>query len=102
METLRSRPQAMIVNVTSGLALAPSAGAPVYCATKAALRSYTVVTCAAQGHHDPRSRGLAAGGRYRDDGGAAGGQAVGGAMRRAIVDAMAADADEANVGWSKC
>jgi hypothetical protein len=31
-----------------------------------------------------------------------GAQAVGGAMRRAIVDAMAADADEANVGWSKC
>ncbi|WP_226016857.1 SDR family oxidoreductase [Novosphingobium sp. FKTRR1] len=38
---LRDRPEAMIVNVTSGLAIAPSTGAPVYCATKAALRSYT-------------------------------------------------------------
>jgi uncharacterized oxidoreductase len=38
---LRTRGQAMIVNVTSGLAIAPSAGAPLYCATKAALRSYT-------------------------------------------------------------
>lgn len=41
MPMLRSRPEAMIVNVTSGLAIAPRAGGPVYCATKAALRSYT-------------------------------------------------------------
>jgi uncharacterized oxidoreductase len=41
MPVLRARGQAMIVNVTSGLAIAPSAGAPLYCATKAALRSYT-------------------------------------------------------------
>lgn len=41
MTGLRSRPEAMIVNVTSGLAIAPRAGGPVYCATKAALRSYT-------------------------------------------------------------
>lgn len=39
--TLRTRPEAMVVNVTSGLAIAPRAGGPVYCATKAALRSYT-------------------------------------------------------------
>ena len=38
---LRSRPEAMIVNVTSGLAIAPRAGGPIYCATKAGLRSYT-------------------------------------------------------------
>ena len=42
MPVLRTRPEAMIVNVTSGLAIAPNAGAPVYCATKAALRSYTM------------------------------------------------------------
>ncbi|WP_296680063.1 SDR family oxidoreductase [Novosphingobium sp.] len=41
MATLKSRPEAQIVNVTSGLAIAPRAGGPVYCATKAALRSYT-------------------------------------------------------------
>ena len=41
MPMLRSRPEAMIVNVTSGLAIAPRAGGPIYCATKAALRSYT-------------------------------------------------------------
>lgn len=42
MERLKARPEAMIVNVTSGLAIAPRAGGPVYCATKAGLRSYTL------------------------------------------------------------
>lgn len=39
---LRTRPQAAIVNVTSGLAVAPAARHPVYSATKAGLRSYTL------------------------------------------------------------
>jgi uncharacterized oxidoreductase len=39
---LRSRSEALIVNVTSGLAIAPNAGSPVYCASKAGLRSYTI------------------------------------------------------------
>ena len=39
---LRARPEAMIVNVTSGLAIAPSRKSPVYCATKAGLRSFTM------------------------------------------------------------
>ena len=38
---LQAQGDAMIVNITSGLALAPRAGGPIYCATKAALRSYT-------------------------------------------------------------
>ncbi len=39
---LRDRPQAAIVNVTSGLAISPAARQPVYCATKAGLRFYTL------------------------------------------------------------
>lgn len=40
---LMKRPSAAIVNVTSGLAFSPMASAPVYCATKAALHTYSVV-----------------------------------------------------------
>ncbi|MEM7666764.1 MAG: SDR family NAD(P)-dependent oxidoreductase [Pseudomonadota bacterium] len=42
MEHLKARPQAAIVNVTSGLAIAPAARQPVYCATKAGLRFYSL------------------------------------------------------------
>jgi uncharacterized oxidoreductase len=38
---LLTRPEAAIVNVTSGLAIAPRSGGPVYCASKAGLRSFT-------------------------------------------------------------
>lgn len=38
---LRGRPEAAIVNVSSGLAFVPMAIAPVYCATKAAMHSFT-------------------------------------------------------------
>lgn len=36
------QPSAAVVNVTSGLAFVPMASAPTYCATKAAIHSYTV------------------------------------------------------------
>ena len=38
---LKGRPGAMIVNVTSGLAYVPLPLKPIYCATKAAMHSYT-------------------------------------------------------------
>ena len=41
LPVLGARPSAAVVNVTSGLALAPKRSAPVYCATKAAVRSFT-------------------------------------------------------------
>ncbi|GAB2544991.1 SDR family oxidoreductase [Rufibacter soli] len=39
---LKQQPSAAIVNVTSGLAFTPATFAPIYCATKAALHSYTM------------------------------------------------------------
>lgn len=42
LPALRERPQAAIVNVTSGLAIAPNTASSVYCASKAGLRSYTM------------------------------------------------------------
>jgi uncharacterized oxidoreductase len=41
LHSLRGKPQAAILNVTSALAFMPSALTPTYCATKAALHSYT-------------------------------------------------------------
>ena len=42
IEHLARRPDAAIVNVSSGLAFVPLSGTPTYNATKAALHSYTV------------------------------------------------------------
>lgn len=39
---LAQRPRSAIVSVTSGLAFVPRAAVPVYCATKAAMRSFTL------------------------------------------------------------
>lgn len=39
--SLKTKNEALIVNVTSGLALSPKRSAPVYCATKAGLRLFT-------------------------------------------------------------
>jgi uncharacterized oxidoreductase len=41
LETLRKARNAAIINVTSGLAFVPMSSAPVYCATKAAMHSFT-------------------------------------------------------------
>jgi uncharacterized oxidoreductase len=41
LEMLRKAASAFILNVTSGLAFVPMAGAPIYCATKAAMHSFT-------------------------------------------------------------
>lgn len=42
IDHLAGRPDAAIVNVTSGLAFVPMIDTPTYCATKAAIHSYTV------------------------------------------------------------
>lgn len=42
MDRLRESSGAMIVNVTSGLAITPSVAGATYCATKAGLRSYSI------------------------------------------------------------
>ena len=42
VDHLKQQPDAAIVNVTSGLAFVPLVDAAVYCATKAAIHSYTV------------------------------------------------------------
>jgi uncharacterized oxidoreductase len=42
MPVLKVQPQAAIVNISSGLAIAPKEDAPIYCATKAAVRSFSI------------------------------------------------------------
>lgn len=41
LQDLAKQPKADIVNISSGLAIAPKSSAPVYCATKAAVLTYT-------------------------------------------------------------
>ncbi len=41
LPTLKKQPKATVVTVTSGLAFLPLAGTPTYCATKAAIHSWT-------------------------------------------------------------
>jgi uncharacterized oxidoreductase len=41
LPVLREHSKAIVVNITTGLAIAPKEASPVYCATKAALRSFS-------------------------------------------------------------
>jgi len=41
LPALLARPEALVLNVSSGLALVPKRSAPVYCATKAGVRAFT-------------------------------------------------------------
>ena len=41
LPALRKAPEAAIVNISSGLAIVPKASAPIYCATKAAVHSFS-------------------------------------------------------------
>lgn len=102
MPMLRSRPEAMIVNVTSGLAIAPRAGSPIYCATKAGLRSFTLALRGQLTGSTVRvlevlppvvETRMTAGNSHR--------KMPVGTCARAIVDAIEADRDEANVGATK-
>jgi uncharacterized oxidoreductase len=100
---LLQRPEAVIVNVTSGLAIAPRAGGPVYCATKAGLRSFTqslrhnlrdtnvhVIEALPPVVDTAMTRGRVSGGKMSAQQCAA-----------EIVDAIATNAQEANVGMVK-
>ncbi len=102
LDRLRARPTAMIVNVTSGLAIAPSASTPVYCATKAGLRSFTMALRAQlQGTNvhvlevlpPVVETRMTAGNNHRK-------MSAAGCARQ-IVAAMAAGRDEANVGMTR-
>lgn len=99
---LRDRSSAAIVNVTSGLAIAPATRTPVYCATKAGLRSFTlalrgqlaktpitviealppVVDTQMNADNDLKKMSAAD-------------------CARAIVEAIARDREEANIGMTK-
>ena len=100
---LLQRPEAVVVNVTSGLAIAPRSGGPVYCATKAGLRSFTqslrhnlrdtnvhVIEALPPVVDTAMTRGRVNGKKMSAQGCAA-----------EIVDAIASNAKEANVGMVK-
>ena len=99
MDKLRARPEAMIVNVTSGLAIAPSAGSPVYCATKAALRSYTqALRAQLKGTNVHVLEALPPLVDTAMTAGRGGSKLSAQACAAQIVSAMQRNADEANVG----
>lgn len=102
MERLRARPQAMIVNVTSGLAIAPRAGGPIYCATKAALRSYTqALRAQLAGTRIHVLEALPPVVETQMTAGRSGKKLSAAECARQVIAAMRADRSEANVGMVK-
>jgi uncharacterized oxidoreductase len=102
MDQLKSRPAAMIVNVTSGLAIAPVAGAPVYCATKAALRSYSMALRAQlKGTKVHVLEVLPPVVETKMTAGLTSGKLPVAECARQIVSAIGRDAEQANVGMVK-
>jgi uncharacterized oxidoreductase len=102
MPGLRARPEAMVVNVTSGLAIAPRAGGPVYCATKAALRSYTqALRHQFKGTSIHFLEALPPVVDTKLTAGRGSGKMAPEECARQIVTAMKRNADEANVGMVK-
>lgn len=102
LPALRARPEAMIVNVTSGLAIAPRASGPIYCATKAGLRSYTMALRAQLRKTKVHvlevlppvvETRMTAGNTHK--------KMPPGECARQVVAAMEKDRDEANVGMTK-
>ena len=102
MPMLQSRPEAMIVNVTSGLAIAPRAGGPVYCATKAGLRSYTqALRAQLKGTKVHVLEALPPMVETKMTAGRGGGKMPAAECARQFVVAMERNANEANVGIVK-
>ncbi len=102
MPMLKARGEAMIINVTSGLAIAPLAGSPVYCATKAALRSYSMALRAQlKGTGVHVLEVLPPVVETKMTAGLTSGKLPAPECARQIVSAIERNADEANVGMVK-
>ncbi|MFU7528163.1 SDR family oxidoreductase [Qipengyuania sp. ASV99] len=102
IEVLRARPESVIVNVTSGLAISPAARQPVYCATKSGLRFYTLAL-----REQLKGTGIkviealppVVDTQMNDDNSMKKMPAA--ECARQIVDAIEKDRDEANIGMTK-
>ena len=99
---LKTRPEAALVNVTSGLAIAPRAGGPVYCATKAGLRSFTkAIRYQLRGTNVRVIEALPPVVDTQMTAGREGGKMSPAECARQIVEAIAKGKTEANVGMVK-
>ena len=102
MPGLKRRPEAALVNVTSGLAIAPRAGGPVYCATKAGLRSFTkAIRYQLRGTNVRVIEALPPVVDTQMTAGREGGKMSPAECARQIVEAIARGKTEANVGMVK-